>query len=449
MPTATVPLRPPVLSRYDPPTEAEGGIDPLGLQRTYERLAERVLPFVTVRMSRPRFVTAIAVGSHACHDFLDEVARDEVTPGWLAFEWHVVEAFVRRRASIAEGEFWGIPGVMKVEAALKSDRRLSTGTYLKTPKIFGFTGIYRRLATGLESVDDDLRLDEGGFELLRAWEEDQGLDGFLSGRRGPGAEFRDDVRRAVEKAMATGYTAQGSGWPAWERIARHLRPDAPGRREAARILERLRRPDLRHNPDDAHATQMRREFLDHLERHGRPVTRDGEAVYFRELRGRASSELGDRLETIDAYEGLCRIVEDAFRFILHLSTRRGGPVAATDFQWEPLARRLAEQIGPAVDRVKAAFARSTYEADVRELVGRYGGVRSAGSLFETVLRHHEEVQSAKPPEGKRPWFERMPGILARPAYRSAEPPAGGDSYVHDYRSYTASTFLRDLGRLPR
>lgn len=56
-------LRAPFSSEFDPSEEAEGSIDPLGLQPGYERLADRLLPAVTVRMGHPRFVTAMAVGA--------------------------------------------------------------------------------------------------------------------------------------------------------------------------------------------------------------------------------------------------------------------------------------------------------------------------------------------------------------------------------------------------
>lgn len=72
-------LKPPVLSRLDLDTDAEGSVDPLSLQAVYERLADRILPAVTVRMSRIRFVTAMCVAARVCRDFDAElVARDGV-----------------------------------------------------------------------------------------------------------------------------------------------------------------------------------------------------------------------------------------------------------------------------------------------------------------------------------------------------------------------------------
>ena len=103
----------PFSSEYDPSEEGEGSIDPLGLQTTYERLADRLLPAVTVRMGRPRFVTAMAVGACVCEAWdSDRVAADGITPPWLVYEWLVVEAFVRAQSQLKAAT--GIPGIYQV-----------------------------------------------------------------------------------------------------------------------------------------------------------------------------------------------------------------------------------------------------------------------------------------------------------------------------------------------
>ena len=71
-------------------------IDPLGLALVYERLADRMLPGMTVRMRRPRFLTVLAVGASICEEYGPEVvAADGVTPPYLVFEWWIVEAYMR------------------------------------------------------------------------------------------------------------------------------------------------------------------------------------------------------------------------------------------------------------------------------------------------------------------------------------------------------------------
>src|SRR5262245_21083285 len=125
-------LRAPFSSEYDPSEEAEGSIDPLGLQPGYERLADRLLPAVTVRMGNPRLVTAMALGACVCEGWdADVVAADEITPPWLVWEWFVVEAFVRAEESVRE--IFGVPGMRKVRRALRTQRPVSASSYLKTP----------------------------------------------------------------------------------------------------------------------------------------------------------------------------------------------------------------------------------------------------------------------------------------------------------------------------
>jgi hypothetical protein len=57
------------------------------------------------------------------------------------------------------------------------------------------------------------------------------------------------------------------------------------------------------------------------------------------------------------------------------------------------------------------------------------------------------VQSEKPPNGKRAWFERERSdrILVRPDYILDEAPTSRVAQVHEYRIPTFSRFLADLG----
>ena len=69
-------LRLPFLTEADPEQAGEGSLDPLGLVPVADRLAGEIAPGVTARMSRIRFVTAIAVGAVATETLGDAVASD-------------------------------------------------------------------------------------------------------------------------------------------------------------------------------------------------------------------------------------------------------------------------------------------------------------------------------------------------------------------------------------
>jgi hypothetical protein len=445
-------FRPPFLSLLDRRSQDEGGIDPLSLQATYEQLAERILPFITARMARPRFVTAIAVGARLCQRFGEAVADDGVTPPWLVYEWHVIEAFVRVKTSSPEGE-GRIPGIQKVGDAVRARRSISAGSYLKTPKIFGFTGVYRRLATGLGIVDDDLSLDAGGEDLVRIWEKEQGLDGFLSGPDGDHAGVRRSIESAVDDALKAGHTSRRPGWSTWDTLARTLNPDTAGPKERAFLYQRLLSTDLAQNRGDVDATAMRREFIEALRRHGQSVAPGEERAFFKSIHAKASQGLRRRLSLILSYELLCRQITDALDLVLSLGARHGLPkVSTASFTRHPLARRIVVSLPRACERAERFFCGPDAMDSVAKLVERYSEIRSAEGLFDAILTHHCEAQRDKPPEGKMPWVESgRDGRSAwvRPAYRRDDPPDGKGGFVHHYRSATCSRFLRDLRRLRR
>jgi hypothetical protein len=172
----TVGLTLPFVTEPDPDRAGEGSLDPLGLARLAERLADEVAAEVTARMSRIRFLTAIAVSSHILMEPADLVGPDG-TPAYLAFEWHVVEAFVRARPDSGTD---AVHGILKARARLRERRHLDAASYLDTPKVFGFHGVYKRIAKDLGIVDDALVLLGHGDKLIEIWEREQGLNGFTS-----------------------------------------------------------------------------------------------------------------------------------------------------------------------------------------------------------------------------------------------------------------------------
>lgn len=434
-------LRAPFSSEYDPSEEAEGSIDPLGLAPAYERLANRLLPAVTVRMGRPRFVTAMAVGACVCEGWdTDAVAADEVTPAWLVYEWFVVEAFVRAEESLAGKS--GIPGIQKVRRALRSTRPVSAAAYLKTPNVFGFTGVFRRLAREIGILTEDGRLDDGGYELITAWAKDQGLVGIVDASSGDGYAFRERLRRAVSQGMEKGHTTHQVR-EFWRDLAQRFDPARPGHNEAKVLLSRIL---SRAGPVD-----MIARVSEALVAQGGVSDREGEAPFLRKLSGRAPADLRQLLTAIDAYEAFGRAITDAFNGLRHCASINGGaPLDAKVFSAAKAAKTALGALGPSLARVRAHPTLLEWERDQTGLVqalDRFEGVRNGADLFEAVLNHHEQVQRNKPPNGKRAWFEHAPrgNVVVRSGYSLYEPPDGQGGYVHEYRIPTFSGFLADLG----
>jgi hypothetical protein len=380
-------LRAPFSSEFDPSEEAEGSIDPLGLQPGYERLADRLLPAVTVRMGNPRLVTAMAVGACVCEDWdTDAVAADEITPPWLVWEWFVVEAFVRAEPSL--GDISGVPGTRKVRRALRTQRPVSASSYLKTPTAFGFTGVFRRLAVGIGILTEDGRLDDGGYELVTAWAKDQGLNGIIDAFGGDGRAFRERLRRAVAQGREKGHTTPQSG-EFWRELARRLDPLSPGRNEKKLLLDRIL---LLAGPVD-----MVRRLKEALIKQRGVGERKDEAPFLRGLSVGAPNDLKDLLTAIDAYEGFGRAITDAFDSLRHCASINGcAPVDAGDFSSTRGAKSALAALGPSLARIGSHPALLEWERDRKTLeqaVERFDAVRSGADLFNAILAHHERVQS--------------------------------------------------------
>jgi hypothetical protein len=168
---------------------------------------------------------------------------------------------------------------------------------------------------------------------------------------------------------------------------------------------------------------------------------------------RSSRELADRLKAIAAYEAACTAVEEAFDWIRFLSTHsRERPIDAKAFAAETRPATLARDLAGRLSAAEQALAVSPLGVQqlFAQLAKGFGGVRDAPGLFEAVLMRHDEVQKAKPPEGKRSWFERSPegATFVRVPYRLIESPASERGWNRPYRIHAVLSFLRDL-RGPR
>ncbi len=434
-------LRAPFSSEFDPSEEAEGSIDPLGLAPVYERLADRLLPAVTVRMGRPRFVTAMAIGACICERWdADSLAADEITPPWLVWEWFVVEAFVRAEELLAEKS--SIPGIQKVGRAVRSRRPVSAAAYLKTPGTFGFTGVFRRLVLEVGILTEDGRLDDGGYELATAWAKDQGLSGIVDGSSGDGYAWRERLRRAVSQGMEKGHTTYQPG-EFWRDLAQRLDPARPGRNERKVLLNRIL--------SRAGQVDMIACLHKALIEQGGVDDREGEAPFLRKLSSHAPTELRQLLTAIDAYEAFGRAITDAFDALRYCASINGGaPVDAKAFSSTKAATTALKALRPSLARILNHPMLLEWERErpgLLQAVEQFEGVRNSGELFDAILNHHTRVQKNKPPNSKRDWFERAPRgkVVVRSGYSLHEPPEGPGAYVHEYRIPTFSRFLADLG----
>lgn len=419
----------PFVTSADPDRAGEGSLDPLGLARIADRLADSLAPEVTARMSRIRFLTAIAVSSHVLEP--SDLVGPGGTPGYLAFEWHVIEAFVRVRP---ESGTDAVPGIQKARSRLRDRRRHLDGpSYLETPKVFGFHGVYKRLAKDLEIVDDDLGLLGDGHRLVATWERDQGLVGFLDKRNGTAggkfaATLAGEARRALQhESVQLGPTSR---W--WGEISRTLAPGAARRPERACLWRWL--TDARY--------PVRREVVDLVaEQH---VAGRSEREMVDGFLGLGPSpELQERLRGVAAFEALVSPLDDGFRLLRSIATQRipsaVAPSAVAEHpRFQAVTQALPEAFKVATERLAALGLAGELEHALGALAERM----PREQLVEAILDRHDEVQAGKK---KRSWFERDErGFAVRGIGRLDEPFTERVDYLHPYRLLALRSFAQDL-----
>jgi hypothetical protein len=382
-------------------------------------------------MRRVRFLTLVVAGAHAIEEIRDIPAADHVTTPEIALEWNVVEAFARERGLPPEAR-QALPGIDKARAALARKSRLDAPAYLRAPKVFGFFGVYRRLAVGAELIDNGLMLKSRGEQLLRAWEEDHPADaaGFVDRRRDkPGGYMEHVLREAARQALLAG-RATHSLHGVIDRIVRSFRLDGIGRRERQVLLDALR--DQR--------KIRRREVIDLLRRSD-PGGSEQDALLA--MREGASAELRRTIDAIEAYERVGSLALAGFTAAQVVSTSLGWATFTQIAEHDDVKRCADELTGAyraaarAVEPLGLAGAAALLLEDLAD-----AAERGATTLVEALLGHHEQVQLNKPP-GKRPWFERSDrGIYVRLPYRREDDFEGG--YIHPYRIGAIRSFLADL-----
>jgi len=415
----------PTLTAADPPVEGEGSLDPLGTGAIAERIAEQLVPSVRARMGRVRFLTAMAVASIVTDEVGELLITDSRATPPLAFEWLLLEGYVRRNLTLPTG----IPGTTKARGIRSSGGRLGASSYLKAPGVFGFNGVYKPLATGIQLVTDDLLPAAGAADLVAAWEKEQGLPGFLNGApASAGRKVKDRLVTAVRAAVAAGGCVEPDRSLIWRELPHRLLPENPGAGEARLIRSWLSEHPIR--------GELIRLIL--------PFELAPEDEVLSHVRGQASPELRIRIDAALTYERLASHLEVAFQALLWRSSQLGSspltPAAAAGLD------AVVEASREIPDRYEAAFdALSLLELAIplEEKLGPLAERMKPAQLADALIQHHNRIQAGKTPHGKRPWFEpHGAGFVVRVQYGVFEAPERRP-FPHPMRVWSLQRFLED------
>lgn len=440
----------PLLTEYDPAASSEGTLDPLGLYAIADSLAVQMIPGVRERQSHPRFLTAIAVSLAICSKFdADMIAKDGVSEPWQVFEWYMVEGLVRRSKDPSQLE--GLPGRDKVARVIKDEIPLSASSYLKTPSVFGFHGVYRLLSRTL-GVELSGRLGEFGYELLTVWAKEQGLAGFCGTIGGTGKEWYGRMQKSVADGIEKGKVDRSSGWNGWDFFRQYLAHLEIGKDEARTIINALidgsngfRRPVI-----NFLISEKGRAIVEahELKSKGNPLWRMAERKFHTKLFNNCDSSLKDILTAIDKYETFSRILQDAFDDCLYEMSQEKVKVypkaLSTTVGVQKAFNNIAALFEETIEPLSHFGEAMRFQDTFKELANPF----HVEEWVDCLLNHHIKIQHMKQPQpvGKAPWFERFDdgGYIIRPAYRRKKGGLHDIAYVHGYRTASLWSFAKDL-----
>jgi len=428
-----MPLAIPTMSTFDPQASSEGTLDPLGLYQIADQLATKLVPAVRERMQRIRFLTAMAIGALVTEG-LDGDPDQPDCPPFLIWEWLVVESLIRTYGK--EGNLRGVPGTQVTRNALADHGYLDLASYLKTPRIFGFHGVYKRLAIHLGLIDVHLGPRKECEALVDAWAKDLGYQGLRAAR-----QLLDKWRDAVKRGLASNPCRTRPGWKSddWTELAESLLPEGAKRREKSCLRNLLHANDEFALGALPTIWDLQNEFADE---------EYCEENLHTALKDRLPSSV-ILIEAIESYEDFCRSLEDAFdliRFSAGNQDACGFEVVSirddTDFvhsidnlhqRYDSTRLRLSE-----VDGSIASLFDDRFSSFAEPL--------TAAEAARQLCEHHEAIQKRKSSDGKRAWFDRLgpERIYMRHSYRVPKPVIAPSSYVHDYRGKPIRNFHSDL-----
>lgn len=430
----------PFLTAYDPTDLPGTSIDPLGFERGYLLLADKVLPGLTNVASRPRYFSVFCAGI-----FLADV--DPSLPkkkqfaqrqqAILRLERLWALANVAASASDADLPTIGIRGyryALAHFAELQSKNAKDTETEFKMlirQVPYGVIGIYGAVAEGLRLVDRDaLVLTPGrGLPLAEAFVEETKMPA------------------KIQSAVAEGGRVPLAELAAWGKRA-HV--SLPPTGDEARLL----REALRENDTRTRTTRWLAKYP--------ALDDDTELARVRRIvnamqSSKSDPDLLEAFTSILAYEDSFAWALLAFERLLYLCRDHGDSpfvppkIATTD----DVVQAVAQRIPTAVNRLCSALDDSATPAfrteletlhDVRVFLQRAAGAPSTEGMIAALVDRHAEVQRGKFDRGRRkaPWIESTDKGLAlslSDAGQLKKPQSIDQIARHPYRFGAADAFL--------
>ena len=426
------------LTAYDPSDLPGTSLDPLGFERGYLLLADKILPGLTNVASRPRYLALICSGIHLTGD-TSEANPNELThrrqDTILRLErfWALANVLTRPEQS------GGVRGVTYARAwaqeLQRSGATRTTADYrlLSRQPQYGAIGTYANVADGMRFLSrDDLTLTPGLGEVA--------AEAFCDETEMP-ATLRRAVRDDTDVALST--------LEAWG--------------ERAHIEAQVKANEGKCLFDALHSNPVRSSMATLLSLHPWKGETDTElarlARISRTLQQSAQHQcLREAIECILAFESCYCIASLTLERLLWLCRRHSAAfVTLADLNGDPVLQSVRESLPSEVRRflnaldngAEPAFRQDLHRlSDVRKFLEEASAaVTDIQPFIGVLITRHTDVQRGKLDHGRRkmPWIERTDSRINLTVTRAGgldwEATRSEEISSHPYRLNAADAFL--------
>jgi hypothetical protein len=392
------------LTAFDPSDLPGASIDPLGFERGYLFLADKILPGLTNVASRPRYFALLCTGIQLSGDHPDKSEREKIH--------HRQETILRLERFWALANFIARPGgaggvrgvTYARDYATDLERRSATRTtanyrLLSRQSQYGAIGMYASVADGMHffNRDDFVLTPALGEVVAEAFQEETGLPASL--------------RRAIVEDSDISLSTLA----AWGERA-HIEGDIKSR-EAACLRDALHFNDVR--------SRMVETLHDHPVRNDSELELDRLSRILRTLkRNDQHHDLREAIECTLAYEDCYRHAQLSLERILWLCRHHtAASITLTELANDPVLLFVKTNLPARVRHLLNALDHGTTPgfrenldrlADVRRFLEITSGTVADHSAFiDALINRHTDVQHGKFDRGRRkmPWLERNNGHI--------------------------------------
>jgi hypothetical protein len=428
------------LTAYDPSDLPGASIDPMGFERGYLYLAEKILPALTNVAAVPRYFSMLCAGTSMAKVSATASVREQsearrATAMRLERLWALANYLAAQQSSAGLS---GLRGVRYVAAEAHRLEKLGQTEAEPDYKLlsrqapYGVLGIYGAVAEELKFFSDRDAMElspDAGLRLAESFREETKMPAKL------------------ERAVLGEGTIALSTLTKWGEAAFMTGPH--GIKEAICLNEALVRDPVRARMC---ALLANRPFVNAESESDRL-----KAIATQLMSSGPEADLRDAITVILAYEAAFAWVVLGFERLLWLCREATVPLTDPTRSNDPILRKVAEALPSVVRKLEDALTNATTAhvgahpeplVDVREFLRRAVEVPSNVAVTsEVIFNHHADVQRGKFDRGKRklPWLERTPaGItltMTRVGGAMGELTSHEQIRPHFYRLAAADAFI--------